>query len=97
MLGLPVWDPCLRGTLVSSHAKTNKEKRKQKQLHTLAFKFHKILIALLFALIVSLKIAEMIYDLLHPTGQDLQLPRGKEHKRTSRSYLKVPQLKDFPF
>ena len=97
MLELPVWDPCLRGKLVSSHAKTNKGKRKQKRLHTLACKFHKILIALLFVLIVSLKIAEMIYDLLHPTGQDLQLPKGKGHKKTSRFYLKVPQLKDFPF
>ena len=35
-------------------------------------------------------IEQMIYDLLHSTGQDLQLPRGKGHKRTSRSYTKVP-------
>ena len=34
----------------------------------------------------------MIYDLLHSTGQDLQLPRGKGHKRTSRSHTKVPHL-----
>ena len=37
-------------------------------------------------------IEQMIYDLLHSTGQDLQLPRGKGHKRTSRSYTKVPHL-----
>ena len=30
--------------------------------------------------------------LLHSTGQDLQLPRGKGHERTSRSYTKVPHL-----
>ena len=28
----------------------------------------------------------MIYDLLHSTGQDLQLPIGIGHKRTSRSH-----------
>ena len=32
------------------------------------------------------------YDLLHSTGQDLQLPRGKGHKRTSKPYTKVPHL-----
>ena len=34
----------------------------------------------------------MIYDLLHFTGQDLQLPRGKGHKRTSTSHTKAPHL-----
>jgi len=35
----------------------------------------------------------MFYDLLHSTGQNLQLPRGKGHKRTSRSHTKVPHLR----
>ena len=34
----------------------------------------------------------MIYDLMHSTGQEFQLPRGKGHERTSRSYKKVPHL-----
>ena len=38
----------------------------------------------------------LIYDLLHSTGQDLQLPRGKGHKRTSRSQMKVPHLTHTP-
>ena len=38
----------------------------------------------------------IIYDLLHSTGQDLQLPRGKGHKRTSRSHTKVPHLTHRP-
>ena len=36
-------------------------------------------------------------DLLHSAGQDLQLPRGKGYKRTSRSYTKVPHLTHPPF
>ena len=36
------------------------------------------------------------FDLLHSTGQDLQLPRGKGHKRTSRSHMKVPHLTHTP-
>ena len=35
--------------------------------------------------------------LLHFTGQDLQLPRGKGHKRTSTSHTKVPHLTHPPF
>ena len=38
----------------------------------------------------------MIYDLLHFTGQEIQLPRGKGHKRTSRSHTKVLYLTQSP-
>ena len=38
-----------------------------------------------------------IYDLSHSTGQDLQLPRRKGHKSTSRSHTKVPHLTHPPF
>ena len=34
----------------------------------------------------------IFFYLLHSTGQDLQLPRGKGHKMTSRSHTKVPLL-----
>ena len=31
-----------------------------------------------------------LFDLLHSTGQDLQLPRGKGHRRISRFHTKMP-------
>ena len=33
-----------------------------------------------------------VFCIFHFTGQDLQLPRGKGHKRTSTSLTKVPHL-----
>ena len=39
----------------------------------------------------------IFFYLLHSTGQNLQLPRGKGHKRTSRSHTKVPHLTHPPF
>ena len=44
-----------------------------------------------FLVFVFLQTKHLIFDLLHPTGQDLQSPRGKGHKRTSRSHLAVRQ------